>query len=950
MFPRQASPAATRRPLADRRRQRQAAVRAAVEHVQPLENRRLLAYSVGPDGWTTFTPSADSRVVYVSTSGNDNNSGLSEGSPLRTINAAKSLIRAGRPDWVLLKRGDTFNNESLGVLRVSGRSPQEPIYFGAYGTGNRPILRTGSHDGFATLAGNASALNYVAIQGIHFIDHTHTGTEKNAGIRFQRKGSHVYIEDVKVENYKDGMVFAGETAADAVSNITIRRSVIIDNWSKSPSHAQGIYGSGVVNGLTIEENVLDRNGWKDGVAGGQKTVYNHNIYINDGAQGVVIRNNISTRAALRGILTRGGGTVTGNFTARNAIGIETWGDATIANNVILENGDIPNYPQGFGIQATQNDGNVTIDNNIIAHDWSDFTYNVFGIRVWSGLASANVTNNIVYDWRRPFFYDTYGRATRLNAAGNHFQIDDNFHPVVAHTGTRQANVHDYGDNRYFSTRSNPMWHQNGYQSWAQWQGYLNGEDNSTFARQTYTDPNRGLGDYNASLGGSNSFDAFMNVARNLSRQNYNTNYTAAPAIAYIRAGFNLGQITGPTVTVEATDDEAAEPGNNPPTPADPGTFTITRTGSTAAGLTVSYAFAGNALYGVDYTTQLPETGTITFAPGQASVQVEVVPLADTVAENPETIDFRLLYSGDYNLGAPSIATINIEDGNGGTIPPTYGGGLDPRGGGFIGYPYDPVNNGTGLKGEYFDNADFTGKLLQRLDLNVNFDWGAGAPVSTPIAADTFSVRWTGEIVADNDHEGLVTFRIQADNAVRLWVNDLLIIDTISAGRFPGDANQDGIVNIADFSILAANFNLDGKAWEHGDFDGDQQVSIADFSALAANFNQPAPGLSPDDWIGTIALESNNRYEIRLDYVEYTGNANVRLFWSTPFTEEEVVPTAVLFAPSDVLPTGGSRPAADAVPPPAPLGTTASAGSSRLFADASLIGDAGLLAADDVLSA
>ena len=929
-----------RRPTS--RRRRNARVRAAITQVQPLEDRRLLAYSVGPDGWTTFTPSADSRVIYVSTSGSDSNSGLSESQPLRTINAAKSLIRAGRPDWVLLKRGDVFTNETLGVLRVSGRSPQEPIYFGAYGTGNRPILRVGSNDGFATLAGNATALNYVAIQGLHFIDHTHTGNEKNAGIRFQRKGSHVYIEDVKVENFKDGMVFAGETQADAVSNITIRRSVIIDNWSKSSNgHAQGIYGSGVVNGLTIEENVIDRNGWKEGVPGAEKTVYNHNIYINDGAQNVVIRNNISTRASLRGILTRGGGVVTGNFTARNAIGIETWGDATITNNVVLENGDIPNFPQGFGIQVKAGDGDVVIDNNVIAHDWSDFTYNVFGIRIWNGLNSAVVTNNIIYNWRRPFFYDTYGRNTQLTVQGNHFQIDDDFHPVVAHTGTRQTNVHDYGNNVYYSPRSQPMWHQNGYQSWTNWRNYNGGEDDSTFQRQTYTDPNRGLGDYNASLGGSNSFDAFLAAARNLSRQNYNTNYTAAPAIAFIRAGFNLGQITGPTVTVSATDDEAAEPAVSPPSAANPGTFTITRSGPTDAALVVSYAFGGNATYGVDYTTLLPESGTITFAPGQASVQVEITPLGDAIAENPETVDFRLLYSGSYNLGAPSIATINIEDGNGGTIPPTYGGGIDPRGGGFIGYPYDPVNNGTGLKGEYFDNADFTNKLLQRLDLNVNFDWGAGAPVSTPLAADTFSVRWTGEMAATNEYEGNVTFRIQADNAVRLWVDDLLIIDTMSAGRFPGDANQDGIVNIADFSILAANFNLDDKAWEHGDFDGDGTVGIADFSALAANFNKPAPGLQPGDWEGTIFLESNNRYDIRLDYVEFTGNANVRLFWSTPFAEEQIVPTAVLFAPSDVAPNGGSfgegerpSPLGVAAAPPTPAGGT----RTGLFSDAAPIAD------------
>ena len=54
----------------------------------------------------------------------------------------------------------------------------------------------------------------------------------------------------------------------------------------------------------------------------------------------------------------------------------------------------------------------------------------------------------------------------------------------------------------------------------------------------------------------------------------------------------------------------------------------------------------------------------------------------------------------------------------------------------------------------------------------------------------------------------------------------------------GDANLDGVVNIADFSRLAGNFNLVG-GWSQGDFNYDGTVGIADFSALAANFNLSA---------------------------------------------------------------------------------------------------------------
>lgn len=60
------------------------------------------------------------------------------------------------------------------------------------------------------------------------------------------------------------------------------------------------------------------------------------------------------------------------------------------------------------------------------------------------------------------------------------------------------------------------------------------------------------------------------------------------------------------------------------------------------------------------------------------------------------------------------------------------------------------------------------------------------------------------------------------------------------GFLDGDANIDQTVNIADFSELAANFNLTGKKWTEGDFTGDEVVGIADFSLLASNFNLSAP--------------------------------------------------------------------------------------------------------------
>ena len=52
------------------------------------------------------------------------------------------------------------------------------------------------------------------------------------------------------------------------------------------------------------------------------------------------------------------------------------------------------------------------------------------------------------------------------------------------------------------------------------------------------------------------------------------------------------------------------------------------------------------------------------------------------------------------------------------------------------------------------------------------------------------------------------------------------------------------MNLADFNILAANFNCANRTFSQGDFNYDGRVNILDFNMLAARFNttlaQPAP--------------------------------------------------------------------------------------------------------------
>jgi hypothetical protein len=76
-------------------------------------------------------------------------------------------------------------------------------------------------------------------------------------------------------------------------------------------------------------------------------------------------------------------------------------------------------------------------------------------------------------------------------------------------------------------------------------------------------------------------------------------------------------------------------------------------------------------------------------------------------------------------------------------------------------------------GEYFANRDLLGEpVLERDDPFIDFDWGTSGPGSG-VPSDNFSVRWT----RSTEYEpGLYTLYAQVDDGVRIFVNDLLVLD------------------------------------------------------------------------------------------------------------------------------------------------------------------------------
>ncbi len=152
-----------------------------------------------------------------------------------------------------------------------------------------------------------------------------------------------------------------------------------------------------------------------------------------------------------------------------------------------------------------------------------------------------------------------------------------------------------------------------------------------------------------------------------------------------------------------------------------------------------------------------------------------------------------------------------------------------------------TSNGNGLVAEYFSNTAPTDNFpatatAKNTEPEVNFDWGQASPAG--ISNDNFKARFSGYVQSLD--AGNYTFYVTADDGVRLWVNNKLLIDKW----------------------------IDQGATEY---------------------------------MATISLEECTKNSIRLEYYENGGDAVCKLEWSGPLTHRQVIPVEQLFTETDILP-------------------------------------------------
>jgi hypothetical protein len=86
----------------------------------------------------------------------------------------------------------------------------------------------------------------------------------------------------------------------------------------------------------------------------------------------------------------------------------------------------------------------------------------------------------------------------------------------------------------------------------------------------------------------------------------------------------------------------------------------------------------------------------------------------------------------------------------------------------------PVYADASWQAVYWNNTALDGApVLQRPEMVLNNDWGLQSPAPGIVNGDYFSVRWTRTVDLS---PGRYRFIATADDGIRVWVNDVLIID------------------------------------------------------------------------------------------------------------------------------------------------------------------------------
>jgi len=162
--------------------------------------------------------------------------------------------------------------------------------------------------------------------------------------------------------------------------------------------------------------------------------------------------------------------------------------------------------------------------------------------------------------------------------------------------------------------------------------------------------------------------------------------------------------------------------------------------------------------------------------------------------------------------------------------------------------------GTGLTGYYFTNSSLTyssttnfnptNLFLVQVDPSIDFTWTNG--MSPNLSNGLYSVRWVGQV--QPQYSETYFFDVLSDDGVKLWVNDQLLIDK----------------------------------WQKQN--------------------------GGSEWTNAVALQGGTRYNLKLEYLQYTNKAQAHLYWYSADQSRQIIPSSCLYS-TNIINGSSNAPAA-----------------------------------------
>jgi PA14 domain len=175
---------------------------------------------------------------------------------------------------------------------------------------------------------------------------------------------------------------------------------------------------------------------------------------------------------------------------------------------------------------------------------------------------------------------------------------------------------------------------------------------------------------------------------------------------------------------------------------------------------------------------------------------------------------------------------------------------------------------SGLTGTYYDNADFSGSHVTRVDAQLAFVCAANASPIPGIAANSFSIEWNARLTAPVT--GAVTLISNSDDGVEVWLDRKLVLaNWISHGR----TRNAGVVQLVagrSYELLVRYYQNSGPGevdlrWKYGAMTTEDLIPG---SALTATAPTADINLPPGDGTGFTATYFDNE-----DFTGPTVTAN-----------------------------------------------------------------------------